>query len=441
MEIDPGALYIIKKLQDAGYMAVCVGGCVRDWLMGAKIKDWDIATSAVPDVIEKLFDRTVGVGKAFGVMVVVHEGQEYEVATFRKDLGYADGRRPDSVDFCDAREDALRRDFTINALMYDPVSGKLEDYIGGREDLEKGIIRTVGRARDRFLEDHLRLLRAVRFAARTGFTIEPETFSALQEMAALARLVSAERIGQEFFKMFTGANCDLAFELLEQSRLLLHLVPELAVMRGMPQPEEFHPEGDVFEHTRIMLKMFSEDDIPPELDRSILAFAVLLHDVGKPLTLELSGRIRFNSHDAAGSELAGQILKRLKMPNRFSAGVCDLIGRHMHMGNLAKMRTAKLRRFLHEPLFPLHLKLHYYDCNSSHRMLDNYYYGQKAYEEEMAREPELEPLLGGKELIDLGYKPGPQFSRILEALLDAQLEGKVSNVPDARIWVKNHYRL
>lgn len=437
---DPDSLDIIRTLQSAGYEAVYVGGCVRDTLMGREPKDYDIATSATAEVVEGLFERTLAVGKSFGVMVVVCGEDQYEVATFRKDGEYVDGRRPQEVIFCAAKEDALRRDFTINALMYDPVACKLEDYVGGKDDLDAGIIRTVGRARDRFLEDHLRILRALRFAARTGFEIEEQTFAAVREMAGLTKLVSAERVGSELTLMLTGKNPEIALDLLERGNLLLHLLPEVALMRGTPQPEKFHPEGDVMEHTLIMLREFGQMELENDFEREVLAWSVLLHDVGKPPVLELSGRIRFNCHDRLGSELAGEILRRLKRPGKVIDAVCDIVGRHMHMGNLTRMRTAKFRRFVNDPLFMLHLKLHWLDCTASHNMLENYEYGLAGYRQEQLRPPAIDPLINGKDLIEMGYQPGPLFSKILTRLVDAQLEVKVHNRQEARIWVRNHFR-
>ncbi len=431
---------IIHRLQAEGFQALYVGGCVRDALLGVSPKDWDIATSATPEEVEALFEHTVPVGKSFGVMVVVEDGREYEVATFRKDGGYSDGRRPESVEYTDAREDALRRDFTINALMYDPVRRELLDFVGGQEDLKAGVVRAVGEPEQRFLEDHLRMLRAVRFAARTGFAIEPATFRAIRELAGLVTTVSAERIGAELLGMFTCRAPDAALVLLEESRLLRHVLPEVSAMLGMPQPPEFHPEGDVFEHTRLMLKMLGAELPAAPFEREVLGWAVLLHDVGKPLVISVDGRIRFNCHDSKGAELATTILQRLKRPTKVIETVSDMIGRHMHFGNLSKMRLAKLRRFLREPAFPLHLTLHRYDCGSSHRIMENYEFGQRMLAEELAKPEELEPILKGADLIAMGFAPGPLFGKILEAVEDARLEGEISTPDQARLWVRNHYR-
>lgn len=435
-----GSLRIVRRLQDAGYEALYVGGCVRDSLLGETPLDWDITTSATPDEVESLFARTVPVGKSFGVMVVVEEESEYEVATFRQDGGYADGRRPDHVEFSSACEDAKRRDFTINALMYDPINDRLLDFVDGLTDLRAGVVRAVGEPERRFMEDHLRMLRAVRFAARTGFTLEERTFRAIRELAGLVRTVSAERVGGELLGMFTCRRPHEALVMLEESHLLRHVLPEMAVMVGMPQPPEFHPEGDVFEHTRLMLAQFGAELPEDAFEREVLGWAVALHDVGKPLVISVDGRIRFNCHDTRGAELAGEILRRLKRPNKVIDAVCDIIGRHMHFGNLSKMRLAKLRRFLRDPIFPLHLTLHRYDCASSHRMLENHDFGRQAYEEEMARPQELEAILNGTDLMEMGFTPGPLFGKILEAVEDARLEGEVNTPEQARIWVRNHYR-
>lgn len=441
MECPPESRAVIGALRAAGHEAYYVGGCVRDWLLGKAPKDWDIATSAHPEEIEALFAKTIAVGKAFGVMVVLSGGREFEVATFRGESGYSDGRRPDAVSFCGAREDVLRRDFTINALMYDPEQGRVIDYVGGQEDLRAGIIRTVGEPERRFAEDHLRILRAVRFAARTGFAIEEKTFAMLREMAGLVRTVSAERTGKELLGIISAPHAARGMELMLEGNLWQHTIPEVLAMRGMPQPVEFHPEGDVFEHTRLMLGMLGGELPADEFEREVLAWAVLLHDIGKPGTVSVDGRIRFNKHDQTGAELAGEILRRLKRPNRVIEAVCDIIGKHMHFANLGKMRLARLRRFLREPLFPLHLALHRFDCASSHRMLDNHDNALVLWREEMARPLPLEPLINGEDLIGMGYPPGPVFKRILEGLEDARLEGEVETRQEALIWVRNHYRL
>ncbi len=464
MQVDSGAREILNALHEAGHVAYLVGGCVRDFLMGKTPKDWDIATDATPMRIEDLFEKTVPVGKAFGVMLVVRDGREYEVATFRAETGYADGRRPDAVRFSTAEEDVKRRDFTVNALLYDIEEEKVIDYVGGRADIDDRLLRTVGAPRERFLEDHLRLLRAVRFAARTGFAIETQTLAAMREMAALAVTVSAERRGDELTRMFGEGYAAPSLHRLAETGLLRHALPEVARLQGVPQPEAFHPEGDVYTHTRIMTEMLDEtiaaslqaegeggrerylrDDefgrlvFPDPKERQILAWAVLLHDTGKPETITYSDRIRFNRHDEAGAAMAEEILRRLKRPAALCETVRDIIGRHMHFAMLERMREAKRRRFLQDPLFPLHLELHRLDCQSSHRMLHNYHYGLRAWLQEQEREPPPAPLLSGRDLIEMGYRPGPNMGEILEAVEDGQLEGSLKSPEEARAFVEREF--
>ncbi len=439
MRVDPNAELIINRLKDSGYEAYLVGGCVRDYLLGEESEDWDIVTSALPEVVEGLFAKTVAVGKAFGVIIVVLAGGEYEVATFRSDGAYIDGRKPESVEFATAEEDVNRRDFTINALLYDPAQDEVLDYVGGREDLELRVIRTVGEARSRFLEDHLRLLRAVRFALKTGFEIERNTLAAVTELAGLVRTVSVERVSSELLKMLCCKGAGRVLSLLYLTNLLQHVLPEAIELRGCPQPPEFHPEGDVFTHTEIMLGMFADNLPAGAFEREVLAWAILLHDIAKPRVITVDGRIRFNRHDYLSAEMSDSILTRFKRPKKVIETVHELIGRHMHFSSLEKMRLPKRRRFLQDPLFPLHLELHRIDCASSHALLDTYYFGVSALEEERNRPPEAPALLTGNDLITLGYEPGPLFSRILHALKDAQLEGLVTTREAALDWLKEYY--
>jgi poly(A) polymerase len=437
---DPDALALVRRLREAGHEAYFCGGCVRDALLGTTALDIDITTGALPEEVEALFERTVPVGRAFGVMVVVTEAGSYEVATFRTERDYADGRHPSTVTFSSAAEDVARRDFTVNALLYDPVEEEVIDHVGGLADLEARRIRAVGNARERFLEDHLRLLRAVRFAARTGFELEAETQEAVTAMAALAALVSPERQGEELRRMLTEGGAARVLELLEATHLLLHVLPEVARERAVPQPEAFHPEGDVLTHTRIMLALMEKGDgpwTPPDaFAREVLGWAVLLHDAGKPPTLSVRDRIRFDEHDTRGAEIAADVLERLRRPRRVIDAVTEIIGRHMHFSSLPEMRVAKRRRFLQDPLFPLHLELHRLDCASSHRQLEIYDYALAAWREERARPPEQEPLLTGADLIAMGYAPGPRMGEILAAVADRQLEGDLNDGHSAREWVR-----
>lgn len=441
----PAASRIHARLREAGHEAYFCGGCVRDALMGRTPKDYDITTSATPDDVETLFQKTLPVGKAFGVMIVVENGENYEVATFRTDMDYADGRHPTSVRFASAEEDVKRRDFTINALLYDPDKDTVIDYVGGEDDIKAGRLRTVGIPEDRFHEDHLRLLRAVRFAGRTGFAIGRDTHSAMRELAGLVRTVSGERVGTEMTRMLSEGYARYALELMADTGLLRHVLPEVDALRGMPQPKAFHPEGDVWTHTLIMLDLMDRTsaDQPglAEIEnwRELLGWTVLLHDIGKPPTLSVSDRIRFNEHDKIGAEMAEAVLARMKRPNRTIDAVRDAIGRHMHFSALQDMRRSKRRRYLQEPMFALHLELHRLDCESSHRMLENYAFARESWTEEQARPPEPEPLLSGRDLIDMGYAPGPHMGEILSAVDDARLEGDINTTDDARAYVSEHF--
>ena len=473
IEIDRHALAILTHLRNRGYEAYFVGGCVRDLLLGKRPKDWDIATSAVPEEVEALFPHTVPVGKAFGVVLVVENGRNCEVATFRTECGYRDGRRPDAVEFASAVEDVKRRDFTINALLYDPVQEEVLDFVGGRRDLENQVIRTVGDPAARFQEDHLRLLRAVRFAGRTGFVIEQDTAEAMRRMAALVQTVSGERTGQELTIILTEGYAAYGIQLMRDTELLPHLLPEIAAMDGVPQPPRFHPEGDVYQHTLLMLggldetiqknladkhdtapcnksiagqPGFAEDDgavwrlqLPTPESREMLAWAVLLHDVGKPETLTHADRIRFNCHDRLGSKMTVGILQRLRRPKRVIDAATELVGGHMKFAALKKMRTAKRRRLLQNPLFPLHLELHRLDCVGSHGNLSLFEYALQEWLQEQAAPPPPEPIVSGRDLIACGYQPGPRMGQILRAVEDARLEGQVSSKDDALAWVEERF--
>lgn len=455
---DPAALHIVRTLRAHGHQAYVVGGCVRDQLLGAPPKDWDVATSARPEQVEALFERTIGVGRAFGVMLVLLDGQEFEVATFRGESTYSDGRHPDNVHFTDAEDDARRRDFTINALFYDPVEQCVLDFVAGIADLDARVLRTVGCPEDRFAEDHLRLLRAVRFAARTGFRLEAETRLAVQRMAPKAASVSVERQADELTRMLTEGTAHPAFSLLDETGLLGHVLPEVAAFRGVEQPPPFHPEGDVWEHTLLMLghldetiqaSLAVEGDLPLVQDglvllprqqhRIALAWAVLLHDLGKPPTITHGDRIRFNGHDRVGAKLSSRLLRRLHRSNHLIDEVRELVARHMRFSTLPDMREAKRRLLLQDPLFLLHLSLHRTDCLGSHGKLDVYEYALAAWQEEQRRPPVVRPPLTGHDLIALGYQPGPRLGELLDALRDAALEGKVDGPDQARDWLLSHH--
>ncbi len=419
------SLEILQALRGAGHEAFLVGGCVRDLLLGREPKDWDIATDARPERVESLFPKTLPIGKAFGIIVVVPaSGHAVEVATYRADSSYADGRRPEGVTFTNAREDALRRDFTINALFLDPQTGEIRDETGGRADLDARRIRAIGDPRLRFAEDHLRMLRAVRFAATLGFAIEPATFAAIQELAPNIRAISAERIRDELFRLLLESpRAGQGIVLLRDAGLLKEILPEIEAMAGVEQPPEFHPEGDVFTHTVLML-----DAMDP--GRSLrLALGVLLHDVGKPPTAQFATladgtqRWRFESHAPVGAEMARAILERLRAPTALTDDVAALVGNHMRLSDAPRMRSAKLRRLIGAPTFEDDLELHRLDCVSSHAQLDIHEFLRGAHER-FRSEPVLPPpLVKGRDLIALGHTPGPHFAGILRDLYDRQLEG------------------
>ncbi len=424
--IPPAPRQILVTLRQHGHEAFLVGGCVRDLLLNRPPKDWDIVTDALPDRIMALFPKTHAIGKAFGIITVVpEEGPPVEVATYRADAPYTDGRHPTAVTFSDARTDAQRRDFTINALLLDPVSGELRDYVGGQADLAARLIRAIGDPTARFQEDHLRLLRAVRFAATLDFALDPATRAAIPPLASQIHRISAERIRDELFRLLTESQqAGAALQLLHDTGLLREILPEVAAMIGVEQPPEFHPEGDVFTHTRLML-----DALPPRPSLR-LALAVLLHDVGKPPTAHYATlrdgtqRWRFESHASVGADMARAILTRLRAPNALTEEVATIIAGHMRLADAPKMRSAKLRRLLGSPLFADELELHRLDCISSHAQLDIYHFLQNAHAQ-FAAEPVLPPpLVTGRDLIALGHTPGPHFSEILQAAYDQQLEGQ-----------------
>jgi poly(A) polymerase len=414
------ALEIIQLLQARGHRALLLGGCVRDRLLGIAPKDFDVGTDARPEQIAAYFPGAQLVGAHFGVILVRREpGVHVEVATFRSEGTYSDGRRPDAVHFeTDPARDAQRRDFTINALMEDPVAGEVLDFTGGRQDLANRIIRAIGNPRDRFREDHLRMLRAVRFAARLDFSIEPATMAALRAEAPAIQRISAERIRDELIRILTEGNARRGFELLDGVGLLAQVLPEVKAFQGVAQPPEFHPEGDVWTHVLLMLEQLRRPT-------PTLALGVLLHDVGKPPTFSVSDRIRFNNHAEVGAEMARNILARLKLPNEPAEQVVSLVANHMRFKDVQQMRLSTLKRFLCLPRFDEHLELHRLDCLSSNGYLQAYNFVRQKMQE-LDRE-ELQPprLLTGRDLIEAGYRPGPAFGKALEAAETAQLEGEI----------------
>ncbi|HEX6896670.1 MAG TPA: CCA tRNA nucleotidyltransferase [Bryobacteraceae bacterium] len=414
------AIRVAAELHKLGYLAWLVGGCVRDLVLGCEPKDYDIATDATPDQVVQIFPRAQLVGAQFGVVLV----DGVEVATFRSDHSYQDGRHPGRVVFeKDPRQDVLRRDFTINALLLDPArlddpARHVVDYVGGVSDLHNRIVRAIGDPAQRFQEDHLRMLRAIRFAARLGFEIEPGTMASIRQMRAQIQHVSPERIRDELTRILTEGGARRGFELLDSSGLLKEVLPEIAAMKGVQQPPEFHPEGDVWTHTLIMLEGLGHA-------APTLAWGVLLHDVGKPGTFRIADRIRFDGHVELGERIARDILTRLRFSNADIDQILALIHNHMRFSHVHQMRESTLKRMLRMDRFEEHLELHRLDCTSSHGSLDNYQFAKSKFEQaspEVLRPPRL---VTGDDLITAGYHPGPDFSRMLEVTEDAQLEARI----------------
>jgi len=428
---------MVRRLQAAGHSAFWVGGCVRDFLLGREPGDYDIATSAPPEEIEKFFPRTVAVGRKFGVIIVVEGEHQFQVATFRAEADYRDGRRPEKVMFADARADAERRDFTVNGLFFDPVAERIHDWVSGETDLHAKVIRTIGSPEERFAEDHLRLLRAVRFAAQLGFEIELATFAAIKTHASKIKLISAERIRDEMLKLFRPPHAAHGLELLRCSGLLEHVLPEIAAMVSCEQSPDFHPEGSVFNHLCLMLKQ-----LPPDAHPS-LPWAVLMHDVAKPLTASRdpeTGSIHFYEHEKVGAKMAVEILERLRFPRKQIDEIGEVVLHHMQFKDAPKMRKATLRRMLLRETFPLELQLHRLDCLGSHRMLDVYDF-LVAQSAELAKQPEIRPpLLTGTDLIELGLKPGPEMGRLLAEIREKQLQDELTTPAQARRWIKDQIK-
>ncbi|MDB6079930.1 MAG: polynucleotide adenylyltransferase/metal dependent phosphohydrolase, partial [Akkermansiaceae bacterium] len=427
------ALSLAQKLSAAGHTAYFAGGCVRDRLLGKEPKDYDIATSATPAQVLKLFPGSNEVGAHFGVIIVKLGGHQTEIATFRTDGSYRDGRRPETVTFSTPEEDAQRRDFTVNGLFENPDTGEVIDHVGGQADLQARVLRAIGNPGDRFGEDALRLMRAVRFATVLGFVIEPATWQAIQDHSTGLRQISPERIRDEFSKIIAAPRRADGLDLLVQSGLIEHFLPEVLPLIGCEQPPQWHPEGDVYIHTRIMLGMIAPD---APLD---LCLAVLLHDIAKPPTFQYDAaadRIRFNGHDALGATMADEILRRLRYPNEIVESVAFMVSRHMQFMNVQNMRVAKLKRFMAEPTFPRELELHRVDCASSNGFTDNLEYLIEK-DAEFAAEPLIPaPLVTGRDLIEMGQTPGPKFKDLLEAVQTEQLEGRLTEREAALEWVK-----
>ncbi len=420
------AIEIIRELRARGRQAYLVGGCVRDRLLGIIPKDYDVSTDATPETILACFPQSQTVGAHFGVILVSRgSGVQVEVATFRSEGAYSDGRRPGQVRFeTDPALDAQRRDFTINGLMEDPVSGRVLDYVAGRADLERKVVRAIGDAEQRFSEDHLRMLRAVRFGARLNFSIASETVMAIQKSAYSITKISAERTRDELIRILTEGDARRGLELLDRCGLLLHVLPDVKAFQGVQQPPEFHPEGDVWNHVLLMLGEISHPT-------ATLAFGALLHDVGKPPTFRVAERIRFDGHAEVGARMTEKILCDLKFPNEDMDQIISLVANHMRFKDVRQMRLSTLKRFLRLPKFEEHLELHRLDCLASNGYTESYDF-VKAKLAEMGQQ-ELRParLINGRDLIKAGFKPGPEFGRALEAVETAQLEGEIHSRQEA----------
>ncbi|MGO9228925.1 MAG: CCA tRNA nucleotidyltransferase [Bryobacteraceae bacterium] len=434
-EAESLARAVIARLRSAGHQAYLVGGCVRDLLLGAPPKDFDVSTGARPERVMELFPQSGLVGAHFGVVLVRDGLAQVEVATFRSDREYEDGRRPAAVHFeTGPKADVLRRDFTVNGLMMDPETGSVLDFVEGCADLDGRLVRSIGDPDARFREDHLRLLRAVRFAARLGFSIDPATFAAMRSHAALIARVSAERVRDELVRILTEGGAAYGLDLLDESGLLASLLPEVTAMHGVEQPPEFHPEGDVWKHTRLMIE---------NLDRATPALAVgaLLHDVGKPPVFRVADRIRFDGHVEKGVEMTRAILTRLRFSREDTERVESLVAHHMHFKDVGRMKESTLKRLMRLPHFDEHLELHRLDCLASNGHMETYELMKRKLRETTAGEIEPAPLITGADLIAAGYRPGPRFGEILSAVEDAQLEHRLRSQTEAMKWVLAQYPL
>ncbi len=460
------AAEIVRTLRERGHHAYFAGGCVRDLLLGREPADFDVATDATPQQVMQIFPQTFAVGEQFGVVLVpdpatlpsgetgalpggatgalARHGERgkgaVEVATFRSDVGYSDGRHPDEVRFSkDPREDVQRRDFTINGMMLDPLvfdktTNEILDFVGGREDLKAGIVRAIGQPERRFAEDKLRMLRAERFAARFEYKIDPATLAAIQHLAPQIHQVSCERVREELTKMLTEGRARRAFELLDTSGLLPEVLPEIAAMKGVEQPPEYHPEGDVFVHTLLLLEKLQA------AGSKTLAWGALLHDVGKPPTFRVApDRIRFDGHVEVGVKMAAEICRRLRFSNHETDQILALVDNHMRFADVQRMKQSTLKKFLRLPAFDEHLELHRIDCLSSHGQLDSYEYSREQLRSLPPEAIRPTPLITGRDLIDAGYEPGPRFKELLTAVEDAQLEGRLASREAAMEYVRREF--
>ncbi len=423
---------VVRTLQSHGFTAYFAGGAVRDMLLGKSSDDIDIATSVKPDDVIRLFPRSYEVGAAFGIINVVVDGHPFEIATFREERGYLDGRHPDEVNYTDSPEkDARRRDFTVNGMFYDPVKDVILDFVGGKEDLSKGLLRTIGSPDERFSEDYLRIMRTVRFCVRFGFELSPDIAPAIRKYAGNLKNLSAERVRDELNKMLLGPQPSRAFRMMHELGILREIFPEISDLAGVTQHHEYHPEGDVFEHTMLMLSHMAYPDLE-------LAWSILLHDVGKPSTKTLGddGIEHFYTHEQKSAEMAEDILKRLRFSVRNTGNIVHAVRNHMRYAHVQEMRPAKWRRLLAEETFPLENELHRIDCMSSHGLTDCFIFlldRMNECENEIKLPP---PLVTGADLIALGMKPGPEFKEILGKITDLQLEGGLKTRDEALDWIR-----
>jgi poly(A) polymerase len=443
------AANIVRALRERGHQAYFAGGCVRDLLLGREPADYDVSTDATPQQVMQIFPQTFAVGEQFGVVLVPEPGGAtgvlarpgergkgaIEAATFRSDVGYSDGRHPDQVRFTkDPREDVERRDFTINGMLLDPSTDEILDFVGGREDLKAGIVRAIGDPERRFAEDKLRMLRAVRFAARFDYKIDPATMAAIQKLAPKIHQVSSERVREELTKMLTEGRARRAFELLDTTGLLPEVLPEISAMKGVEQPPQYHPEGDVFVHTQLLL-----EKLPAGVSKT-LAWGALLHDVGKPPTFRVApDRIRFDGHVEVGVKMAAEICRRLRFSNDETDQILALIDNHMRFADVQRMNQSTLKKFLRLAAFDEHLELHRIDCLSSHGQLDSYEYSRQQLQSIPPKAIRPTPLITGQDLIEAGYEPGPSFKEILTAVEDAQLEGRLASREAAMEYVRREF--
>ncbi len=427
------AVDIIKRLKESGFEAYFVGGMVRDILLGREIKDIDIATNALPEEVIRIFPGSRMVGARFGVVIVTLESFNYEIATFRTDGEYIDGRRPESVRFTNVNEDVFRRDFTVNGMLLDPITDKITDLVEGRKDLKKKTVRAIGDPQKRFTEDKLRMLRAVRFAACLEFEIDKKTLSAVKKLADKINIVSRERIKEEINLILISGFAGRGFKLLDECGLLAQILPDISAMKGVKQPPDFHPEGDVFTHTKKMLEYLKKDCSVE------LALGALLHDVAKPVTYSVSDRIRFNNHPERGAEMAENICRGLRYPESTVKQVSALVKNHLRFKDVQNMKLSTFKKFVGLNKFDEHLELHRLDCVSSHSRLDNYNFTLEKIRNMKPEDIDPPKLINGNDLINAGYSPGPEFKNIIEYITELQLNGKIKTKEEAMNIVQKRF--